>query len=293
MDRPPADAVPEQRELAELAAELYVLRPDAFAAARDAAVRKARAEKQTGLARELGALRRPTQSAWLINLLWHAQRADVERYFQLADDLSRAQAQGAVAELQQLTARRRELEDALAGHVHKLAEQEDVSLAASTEREIHETLTAALTLPAVANEMRTGRLLKAATYAGFGTFPDTAPPGRATAASPPPSRSRGEAPAARPDQQDQEESKRRIETARKELEAAAAALAEHESALPAASSHRQELVQQIEQLNAQLRHLKQEVATVERDLLTAKRRRDEAAKARDAALRALERAEPL
>src|SRR5262245_31498346 len=51
-----------------IADELYAGRPDAFAAARDAAIKQARADKDTTLAKELGALRRPTQSAWLINL---------------------------------------------------------------------------------------------------------------------------------------------------------------------------------------------------------------------------------
>src|SRR6266702_4217684 len=92
------------RALDNIAGELYGLQPDAFAAARDEQVRTARADGRPSLARELSRLRRPTQSAWLINLLWRDQREVMEQLFQLADELGRAQAQSSGRELQTLTA---------------------------------------------------------------------------------------------------------------------------------------------------------------------------------------------
>jgi hypothetical protein len=85
-----------ERELEEIAAELYALRPDDFAGARDDQVRKARADSRKPLARELSGLRRPTMSAWLINLLWRGQRHVMEQLLQLGDELNRAQAQASV-----------------------------------------------------------------------------------------------------------------------------------------------------------------------------------------------------
>ena len=66
----------EERSLDEIADELYALRPDAFAEARDEEVRKARADGRQPVARELAKLRRPTLSAWLINLLWRDQSGE-------------------------------------------------------------------------------------------------------------------------------------------------------------------------------------------------------------------------
>src|SRR3979409_1796735 len=117
-----ADRDDDQDYLARIADRLYTLRPDAFAAARDDEVRAARADGRQGLARELARLRRPTQSAWLINLLWRDQHEVMQQLFQLADELSRAQAQASGRELQSLTAQRREIEGALLRRARALAE---------------------------------------------------------------------------------------------------------------------------------------------------------------------------
>ncbi|HEY0580989.1 MAG TPA: hypothetical protein VGE94_02345, partial [Chloroflexota bacterium] len=71
----------DQSALEAIADQLYTLRPEAFAAARDEAVRKAKTEGRKILAQQLGKLRRPTQSAWLINLLWRDQRDVIEDLF--------------------------------------------------------------------------------------------------------------------------------------------------------------------------------------------------------------------
>src|SRR5437762_4029417 len=79
-------------DLEPLADELYGLRPEAFSAARDEAIRAARRQGKAALARELARLRKPTQSAWLVNLLWRDQREVMQQLFELANELSRAQA---------------------------------------------------------------------------------------------------------------------------------------------------------------------------------------------------------
>src|SRR5690349_9759446 len=98
-------------DLEDVAARLYALKPDDFAAARDDEVRSARAAGQQPLAREIAKLRRPTQSAWLINLLWRDQHDVMEQLFALSLELSRAQAEAAGAELRELTAQRPQLEN--------------------------------------------------------------------------------------------------------------------------------------------------------------------------------------
>src|SRR5262249_34883248 len=105
---PPADL-----DFDQLADRLYALKPDDFATARDDAVRDARAGGQQPLARDIAKLRRPTQSAWLINLLWRDQQDVMEQLFELAQELTRAQADADGATLRELTAQRRQLENAL------------------------------------------------------------------------------------------------------------------------------------------------------------------------------------
>src|SRR5437899_4834323 len=125
-----ADNDPEFEEIAD---QLYALRPEDFAAARDEQVRKARADKKQPLARELSRLRRPTQSAWLVNLLWRDQRDSVNKLLGLADNLSQAQSAGSVAELHSLTAQRRELESRLIRRAHNLAKNAGINVTANME----------------------------------------------------------------------------------------------------------------------------------------------------------------
>src|SRR5579862_5235623 len=89
-------------DLDPVADRLYALKPDEFAAARDAEVRQARQAGQRDLAREIAQLRKPTQSAWLINLLWRDQHDVMEQLFELANELTRAQAEAAGPELRTL-----------------------------------------------------------------------------------------------------------------------------------------------------------------------------------------------
>jgi hypothetical protein len=283
-------------ELDEIAGELYALRPDDFAAARDEQVRKARAEGKQPLARELAKLRRPTQSAWLINLLWRDQRDVMEQLFQLADELGRAQAQASGRELQSLTAQRRELEGALLRRARALAEQAGVSVSAPMEREAQETLSAALAVPEVANEVRSGRLVKPAAYAGFGTLPTGVSVAAAKHEAPPAvSRSATAEPldlqAAQRARERRAEAQRQLEAAQAAVATAADALAHDAGAESAAQEHHQELRKQLEQLEKQLRDLKVEVATAEDAAQAASRRREQADKAHQTALRALEQAE--
>ena len=144
----PISADPDFERIAD---ELYAARPDEFASARDEQVRKARADGRPELARELNKLRKPTQSAWLVNLLWRGQRDVMQQLFELAAELSRAQAGASGEELRGLTAQRRQLESALLRQAQALAAQSGVRVTDATAREAQETLAAALANPEVAD----------------------------------------------------------------------------------------------------------------------------------------------
>jgi hypothetical protein len=293
-------------ELDARAAELYALHPDAFAAARDSQVRTARTEGQQSLARELSKLRRPTLSAWLINLLWRDQREVLEQLFELADEMRRAQTAGSGPELRTLTAQRRELEAALLQRARTLAEQAGVKVTDATAREAQDTLAAALARPDVADEVRTGRLVKPASYAGFGPLPATVPPAGTVGAQhrePTDATDRVPVPIRRPKTDDREaqaaqrarerreEAERRVQEARSAVDTAAAELADQGHAAEMADRHLQDLREQVDRLRAQLRELEHEVTAAEQAARAAATRRQQADKAHQTARQTLERTE--
>jgi len=280
-----------------IADELYGLRPDAFAAARDEQVRKAKADGHKVLAKELGELRKPTQSAWMINLLWRDQREVLEQLIQLAHELTSAQASASGPALQQLTQQRRQLENALIRRGQALAKQHGVDVSASMEREAQETLAAALARPEVADQVRTGRLVKPAEYAGFGALPGSAAPKSAAPREQDVQREPAKiedlaaARAAQRAREKRDAAQRRVDEARSALEMAAAALKHAESAVEAARQQHQDIRTQIEDMREQLRELEKKESAAERDARARVQDRDEAVTEHAAAERAVERAE--
>ncbi len=279
-DTDPSDVEPE---FGEIAAELYALRPDEFVAARDERVRRARGEGKRALARELGRLRRPTPSAWLVNALWRDSREAVEELLDLGAELMQAHHEGAGGELQDLTARRRRLEATLLDRAGELAEAAGVRASADSFREVQETLAAALSLPDVATEIRSGRIVRPMSYSGFGTIlpAQQAAPRRA-------GRRQEEVIGAAAEA---EQAERRVEEARAAAEAAAADLAERESAAAAAEQRAAELREQVEELRQRLRELERDAAAAEREVEAEAGRRDRAKEADKRARQALEGAE--
>src|SRR3954464_12036662 len=94
--------------------ELYAGSPDDFIERRTALVAQARAAKDRELAKQIGALRRPTRSAWLVNLLAREDADELGALLDLGDALRAAQEQLSGAELRRLSAQRRTAVDGLA-----------------------------------------------------------------------------------------------------------------------------------------------------------------------------------
>ncbi|MBG6102242.1 hypothetical protein IW249_002656 [Micromonospora vinacea] len=158
---------------AELVQQLYRTPPDRFVAARDAAVADARRAGDPTTARQLARLRRPTVAAWLVNLLAIRRPELVADLVQLADALRVAQRELRGPRLRELSAQRRAVVGALVAEVRKLAAAEPDAPSANRLplAEVEETLNAAFSDVEVAEQVRAGRLLRAASYAGFGEVP--------------------------------------------------------------------------------------------------------------------------
>ncbi|MEU3453856.1 hypothetical protein ABZ671_09670 [Micromonospora sp. NPDC006766] len=157
----------------ELVQRLYATPPDRFVAARDAAVAEARRAGDPTVAREIGRLRRPTVAAWLVNLLAIRRPELVADLAQLAESLRTAQRELRGGKLRELSAQRRAVVGGLVSEVRKLAAGEpDAPPAGKLPlAEVEATLNAALSDIEVAEQVRSGRLLRATHYAGFGEVP--------------------------------------------------------------------------------------------------------------------------
>jgi hypothetical protein len=275
-------------ELAEVADRLYNLRPDAFTEARDEEVKRAKAAGNAELAREIGKLRKPTQSAWLINLLWRDQREVMEQLFELAAELGRATAEASGSALRELTVRRHHIENALLRRARELAKEAGVDVGPATEREAQETLAAALADPRVAEEVRTGQLVKPAEYAGFGVAP-TVQPARPAREAPAPIDD-FQARAAERERKKRAEAEERVQRAREALDVANAQVASRVRGVEAANTALDRLSERIRDLESELRRAEQERSAARRSVHEAEQHQQTAERARDSAQEVFDRA---
>lgn len=155
-------------EAGGVADELYGLDPDEFMAARTAAVATAKTAGDKAGATAIGKLRRPTRSAWAVNLLSRYAAAELTELLELGDALAAAQESLSGPELRRLSTQRNQVVDAVARKAVKLAAERDQALAEATRTEIATTLQAALADPDVRALVTAGRVDKAQTYSGFG-----------------------------------------------------------------------------------------------------------------------------
>src|SRR5215207_69678 len=158
------------RELDEIVRELYVLPPAEFVTARNELVRQARAAGSKDVAERLRQLRRPTRSAWLVNLLASDSRA-MQRLSALGRELRDAQTGLVRTELRNLAEQRRQLIADLLDRTKAHAAEAGVRLTPTVLSEVEATLQAALVDLAGAMTIRNGRLVRPLSHSGFGRRP--------------------------------------------------------------------------------------------------------------------------
>jgi len=155
-------------ELETIIDELYGLDPDAFMAARTAAAQAAKADGNKPLAAAVQKLRRPTRSAWLVNLLSRTAADELTSLLDLGEELAAAQESLSGPELRRLSTQRNQLVQALAGRAVAIGNEHDYAATEAIRSEVSATLQAALADPAVREQVQSGRLDKAHAYSGFG-----------------------------------------------------------------------------------------------------------------------------
>jgi len=286
-------------DVEQIADGLYGLPPPEFTAAREQAAARARASGDPVTADRVHRLRRPTLAAWLGNLLVREHPEELRGLLELASGLREAQARLDGDQLRELTQRRRAVVAALTSQAGQAATRAGLSVGEGPLGELEQTLQAALTDPAVADAVASGRLTSARN------------PGSATAQGPGPrgnlpesrlsasrlSASRPAAPARAPSRAAGDRTRQLTEAqqlsarAAEQAEAAEAAARKARAQLDQAAGRRQRLREQIDQLSERLDQLRTDerrAAATERDARTRVESTDREARraggrARDAA----------
>ncbi|MBP8534768.1 hypothetical protein [Streptomyces sp. MK37H] len=173
-------------DLDAVADELYALPPADFTAARDERAKDARTAGDRKLAERIRRLRRPTKAAWASNLLVRRQPDEAEQVLRLGEALRQAHQDLDGGQLRKLATQQRQVIAALAREARDLTTRAGQPIGEGAQREVEETLRAALADPDAGQQWVRGRLTK----------PLTAPTGFALVAgatrSAPPTSRRGE-----------------------------------------------------------------------------------------------------
>jgi hypothetical protein len=145
-------------DLAEAADALYALPRDEFTPARGELVTQVRADGDRELAGRIGALRRPTVAAWLVNQLARQRPGELDALTALGARLRRAHEELDGAALRELSQERRALLDRLAGTARELGAAAGVGVSEPVSRELDEMFGAGLAEEAAGRALLAGRL---------------------------------------------------------------------------------------------------------------------------------------
>jgi hypothetical protein len=146
--------------------QLYAADPAEFTDRRADLVAQARADGDKATARAIGALRRPTRAAWVVNQLARADPDAIDRLSGLGDELRAAEQALDGGQLRDLSQTRRELLAALTRQA-----LDDAGVADPPDalvQEVTGTLGAAVADPQVAAQVGRAQLAKAVQPGGFG-----------------------------------------------------------------------------------------------------------------------------
>ncbi|MCE5287802.1 MAG: hypothetical protein LLG14_00995 [Nocardiaceae bacterium] len=229
----------------DIVSELYSIDPADFIPLRTERIKEAKKAGDKDLATEIGKLRKPTLVAWAVNLASRKLKTELAGLLQLGDALRDAQRHLSGPQLKKLTAQRQQVVGALAKRVADLAAENGHPLNETAIREVGESLNAALADSDVAEKVRSGTLVAAATYSGFG------PAGLSSVKEP--ATTKAETP-----EPDNKAAKAELEAARAELKKRQSEAEAAKSAVVDARNRLGEIDERISQLRDELDRAEQE-----------------------------------
>ncbi|MCW2799537.1 MAG: hypothetical protein JWQ70_1009 [Aeromicrobium sp.] len=274
-------------DLHSIAHELYGLPLAEFIQTRDAWAATERDGGDAQLASDVRALRKPSATAWAVNLLARSQPDLLEDLVDLGAQLRQAQAASDGTRMRSLDHDRRQLMARVAGEAVAIAEQHDQSLGSAATAGIDETMKAALADPDAGRAVLDGMLVTGLSAPGLGAvdLSDT------VAIDPAPSRRNTTR-----DTDDSSEiviARKAVTTAGREATAAGKAAATARAKLDNAVEQRSDLERQVADLTAQLETLEARLTVAGTKVDARQDDVDATSKAEAEALQALDDAEAL
>ena len=259
-------------DLGSAAQELYAGSPDDFIERRKALVTQARADKDRPLATAIGALRRPTRSAWLVNLYAREAPDDLAALLDLGEALQAAQRELSGPDLRRLSVERGKALAAATRRAVELGHDQGYDAPEAARMEVIQTLQAALADPEVAEQVRTGTVTQAQAYGGFGPFALAGPADASDASDAKPSETQAPAAAtAEAETADDETAEERRAEAESRLQTAEATLSEAAEEAEAATAQADELADRVEALRAEIAEAEQAESEAHRQARAARK----------------------
>ncbi|KQU53482.1 hypothetical protein ASG84_24165 [Rhodococcus sp. Leaf278] len=148
--------------------DLYSLPPTDFVSHRSAYVAQFKKAGDKAGSKRIGALRKPTVVAWLVNGLARRDESALSELFEVGEQLERAQQRGDGSRLRELSTARSTSIRALTDKAISLGRELGVTVGDNAAREIGNTLNAAMADSEIRDRVRAGRTVTAETYSGFG-----------------------------------------------------------------------------------------------------------------------------
>ncbi|MFB4319487.1 hypothetical protein [Actinomadura sp. 21ATH] len=270
-------------DLTSAAQDLYGAAPDDFMDTRKRLVQEAKRDGDAALAKEIGALRRPTLPAWAVNLLSRSAGEELERLLDVGARMREAWSSG--GDIGGLEQRRGELVASLVRRALELAAEGGHPLRDAAVREVEDTLQAATVDADVAAEVGRGRLTRPRSHTGFvltAGFPAAGAPRQKAGGQD------GAADTRKKDGKGREKPRKRnaaAERARKRAEEAERELAEREREVAEARDERDAADAEAGRLRRELDRAVRRQGAAEDHLEKAEHRREKAAEAAEQARR--------
>jgi hypothetical protein len=266
-----------------VADELYGMPPGEFTAARDRRVAEARDDGDRDTAKAIAALRRPSTSAWLVNLLVRDDRDEARSFVELGRSLRQAQQQLAGEEMRALSQQRRKLVTGLTGRARRLGGAAGQQVSGEVSRQVEETLSAVLADDDAAELFVAGRLTTALRHTGMG--PATAE--RPTTRREPASRTepRVGKDTAKPTARERTSAEKAVRSAHEDARSAAGAATERRQAADDLQATVEANLARVAELTEQLAEARAQSPRIQVELKQARRSADAARRAADAAER--------
>jgi hypothetical protein len=241
---------------------LYAAALDDFVAERDALAKRLRAAGDREAADRVKSLRKPSVAVWAVNQLARKEGKDYRALLQAGDKLRKAQEQvlggESPAKLQEAATAERDLVDRLTAKARALLEDDDQKPTEATIRRVSGTLHAAATRPELREAAENGRLEHEEETAGFGFDLLSGVP-----AAPKPRRG------------DDQRTRERRDSVRKQLEEARGALADARQEAKDASAEVKRLTRELERATAEAARRGKDVERGEQALERAQAKLDE------------------